>query len=125
MNKTATITAIAGHKDFTFTGTITGQVQALLDDVLRVRTPDRRACRASCVLPSRVHIRTGHARHVPMSADRLRMMGSRYRRTRARMENERQELHDEIRASAGTMSEAEIARVTGVQRETVRKALGK
>jgi hypothetical protein len=25
MNKTATITAIAGHKDFTFTGTITGK----------------------------------------------------------------------------------------------------
>jgi len=60
-----------------------------------------------------------------VSVDRLRMMGSRYRRTRDRAENERQELHDEIRASAGTMSESEIARVTGVQRETVRKALGK
>jgi DNA-binding GntR family transcriptional regulator len=41
------------------------------------------------------------------------------------MEDERRELHDEIREAAGTMSEAEIARVTGVQRETVRKALGK
>ena len=60
-----------------------------------------------------------------MSADRLRMMGSRYRRTRDRLETERRELHDEIRAAAGTMSESEIARVTGVQRETVRKALGK
>ena len=60
-----------------------------------------------------------------MSANRLKIAGSRYRQARERMETERQELHDEIRAAAGTMSEAEIARVTGVQRETVRKALGK
>jgi DNA-binding GntR family transcriptional regulator len=60
-----------------------------------------------------------------MSADRLKIAGSRYRQARERMEIERQGLHDEIREAAGTMSEAEIARVTGVQRETVRKALGK
>jgi len=58
-------------------------------------------------------------------AGRLKIAGSRYRQARERMEIERQGLHDEIREAAGTMSEAEIARVTGVQRETVRKALGK
>lgn len=60
-----------------------------------------------------------------MSADRLKIAGSRYRATRSIMERARVRLHDEIREAAGTMSEAEIARVTGVQRETVRKALGK
>jgi DNA-binding GntR family transcriptional regulator len=60
-----------------------------------------------------------------MSGDRLKIAGSRYRQARDRMETERTALHDEIREAAGTMSEAEIARVTGVQRETVRKALGK
>jgi len=60
-----------------------------------------------------------------VSADRLKIAGSRYRATRSIMERARVRLHDEIRAAAGTMSEAEIARVTGVQRETVRKALGK
>ena len=60
-----------------------------------------------------------------MSAETLRVRGRRYRKTRDRLETERRELHDEIRAAAGTMSESEIARVTGVQRETVRKALGK
>lgn len=60
-----------------------------------------------------------------MSANRLKIAGSRYRQARDRMETERVCLHDEIREAAGTMSEAEIARVTGVQRETVRKALGK
>ena len=61
---------------------------------------------------------TGHS-------NRLTIAGSRYRQARDQMEDERRELHDEIREAAGTMSEAEIARVTGVQRETVRKALGK
>jgi DNA-binding GntR family transcriptional regulator len=62
-----------------------------------------------------------------MTVERLHLeaAGSRYRQARERMEIERQGLHDEIREAAGTMSEAEIARVTGVQRETVRKALGK
>jgi DNA-binding GntR family transcriptional regulator len=60
-----------------------------------------------------------------MSNDRLKIAGRRYRQARDRMEAERAVLHDEIRRAAGTMSESEIARVTGVQRETVRKALGK
>ena len=60
-----------------------------------------------------------------MSAERLKIAGNRYRQARDRMETERQELHCVIRASAGIISEAEIARLTGVQRETVRKALGK
>ena len=60
-----------------------------------------------------------------MSADRLREAGEAYRRMRDRTEDARFDLHMLIREAAGTMSEAEIARVTGVQRETVRKALGK
>ena len=55
----------------------------------------------------------------------LAIAGGRYRAARNQMELERLALRDEIRAAEGSMSEAEIARVTGVQRETVRKALGK
>jgi len=62
-----------------------------------------------------------------MTVERLHLQaaGTRYRKAREQMEFERTTLHDEIRAAAGLMSEAEIARLTGVQRETVRKALGK
>jgi galactose mutarotase-like enzyme len=60
-----------------------------------------------------------------MTADQLRIAGKRYRLARNQMESARIALHSLIRSTAGTMSEAEIARVTGVQRETVRKALGK
>src|SRR5665647_875545 len=41
------------------------------------------------------------------------------------VERERLALHAGIRQAAKTMSESEIARVTGVTRMTVRKALGK
>jgi len=61
-----------------------------------------------------------------MTADELRKAGEAYRQARDRMETERLYLRGEIRdAAAAGMSESEMARVTGVQRETVRKALGK
>jgi len=60
-----------------------------------------------------------------MRADSLKRAGTAYLKMRGRAEVARIDLHKAIREAAGTMSEAEIARVTGVQRETVRKALGK
>ena len=60
-----------------------------------------------------------------MSADKLRRFGATYLDARRKAESARLDLHRAIQNAAGTMSEAEIARVTGVQRETVRKALGK
>ena len=52
--------------------------------------------------------------------------GKRYRYLRRETEDARKKMRDAIVAAARlSMSEAEIARVTGVQRETVRKALGK
>ena len=57
----------------------------------------------------------------------LRQNGFDYRSKREQAELARLKLLDTIRNAVAftTMSEAEIARVAGVQRETVRKALGK
>lgn len=62
-----------------------------------------------------------------MSADRLRIAGNRYRQARERLEADRTDLQEEIRNAVAftSMSESEIARVAGVTRMTVRKALGK
>ena len=61
----------------------------------------------------------------PMTNDDLAKLGTTYLRARAKAEAARLVLRDAIRAAAGTMSELQMAKVTGVQRETVRKALGK
>lgn len=55
----------------------------------------------------------------------LAEIAAEYHRDRDERDASRLILHDAIRAAAGTMSELQIAKVTGVQRETVRKALGK
>jgi DNA invertase Pin-like site-specific DNA recombinase len=55
----------------------------------------------------------------------LAEFGDYYRRSSKQTEEARQTLHAGIRQAAKTMSESEIARVSGVTRMTVRKALGK
>lgn len=62
-----------------------------------------------------------------MITDRLRLAGNRYRQARERLEADRVDLQDAIRNAVAftSMSESEIARVAGVTRMTVRKAMGK
>jgi len=55
----------------------------------------------------------------------LASLGDGYLRASVAVEAARLALHAGIRQTAQTMSEYEIARVTGVTRMTVRKALGK
>ena len=61
-----------------------------------------------------------------MTSTDLHALGESYRAAREGAERARVALHAGIKAAAAAgMSESEMARVTGVQRETVRKALGK
>jgi hypothetical protein len=55
----------------------------------------------------------------------LAALGDGYLRASVATEAQRQALHAGIRQAAKTTSESEIARLTGVTRMTVRKALGK
>jgi len=55
----------------------------------------------------------------------LHKFGLEYTRARTRMETAHAALREAIRAAAGTTSELQIAKATGVTRQTVRKALGK
>ena len=60
-----------------------------------------------------------------MTIARLHELGATYLRARAETEAAHSALRDAIRAAAGTTSELQIAKATGVTRQTVRKALGK
>lgn len=55
----------------------------------------------------------------------LHKLGTAYLRARTRMEAAHVALREAIRDAAGTTSELQIAKATGVTRQTVRKALGK
>ena len=60
-----------------------------------------------------------------MTDDDLAKLGTAYLRDRDKAEASRLKLRDAIQAAASTMSELRIAKLTGVQRQTVRKAVGK
>ena len=62
---------------------------------------------------------------VEVNTRKLRDLGATYSDARRAAESARLNLYRAIQSAAGTMSELEITRVTGVQRQTVRKALGK
>ena len=55
----------------------------------------------------------------------LHTLGTAYLRARAKMETAHAALRDGMRDAARTTSELQIAKATGVTRQTVRKALGK
>lgn len=55
----------------------------------------------------------------------LHEIGTEYLRLRTATEAAHNALRTAIRAAAATTSELQIAKVTGVSRQTVRKALGK
>ena len=70
-------------------------------------------------------VMTTTAKTTVPTLDDLRQAGTAYLRHRDKAEASRVVLHDLIQAVAGTTSELQIAKATGVTRQTVRKALGK